>query len=99
MSHRRIKNIDFDDDDLDEYDEDDYGEEELSPEDQEQMRQGKTKVREALGPDYANVGDKQIEDALWNYYYDIGKSVAYLKSQGPGRTEQNSVVLTRHRCS
>ncbi|KAK7517896.1 uncharacterized protein IWZ02DRAFT_489218 [Phyllosticta citriasiana] len=90
MSHRRIKNIDFDDDDdLDEYDEDDYGEEELSPEDQEQMRQGKTKVREALGPDYANVGDKQIEDALWNYYYDIGKSVAYLKNaHKPAQTKK-----------
>lgn len=45
------------------------------------MRLGKTKVREALGPDYANVADKHIEDALWNYYYDIGKSVSYLKSE------------------
>ncbi|KAK8190064.1 elongation factor EF-1 alpha subunit [Phyllosticta capitalensis] len=80
MSHRRVKNIDFDDDDIDDYEEDDYGEEELSPEDQEQMRLGKTKVREALGPDYANVADKHIEDALWNYYYDIGKSVSYLKN-------------------
>lgn len=27
MSHRRVKNIDFDDDDIDDYEEDDYGEE------------------------------------------------------------------------
>ncbi|KAK8182412.1 P-loop containing nucleoside triphosphate hydrolase protein [Phyllosticta citribraziliensis] len=44
------------------------------------MRLGKTKVREALGSDFTNIGDKQIEDALWNYYYDIEKSVTHLKN-------------------
>ncbi|KAK8157749.1 hypothetical protein BKA80DRAFT_207314 [Phyllosticta citrichinensis] len=90
MSHRRIKNIDFDDDDIDDYEEDDYGEEGEggAPLRRHQMRLGKTKVREALGPDFTNIGDKQIEDALWNYYYDIEKSVTYLKSQGHGRGGQ-----------
>ena len=51
----------------------------------EQLRQGTTKVREALGPDYSAVSNKQIEEALWNYYYDVAKSVSYLKSeQSPG---------------
>ena len=46
------------------------------------MRQGKTKVREALGTVYT-VPDRAIEDALWNYYYDISKTVSYLKSRRP----------------
>lgn len=70
----------YDDDDLydDEYDEDEAGEEELSPEDQEQMRLGTVKVRQELGSSY-KVSDKAIHDALWNYYYDVAKSVAHLK--------------------
>lgn len=47
----------------------------------EQMRQGTIKVREALGAEYSNISNKQIEEALWNYYYDVGKSVTYLKSE------------------
>ncbi|KAF4541878.1 Elongation factor TU GTP binding domain-containing protein [Lasiodiplodia theobromae] len=80
MSHRRVKDIAYDDEDI--YDEDDYdeGEEELTEEDKEQMRQGTIKVREALGAEYSNISNKQIEEALWNYYYDIGKSVTYLKN-------------------
>lgn len=45
------------------------------------MRQGTAKVREALGPDSPNITNKQIEEALWNYYYDVAKSVTYLKSE------------------
>ncbi|KAF2098277.1 hypothetical protein NA57DRAFT_66631 [Rhizodiscina lignyota] len=83
MAHRRVKNIDYDDDEVDDYDQEEYGQEgegeELSPEDQEQMRQGTIKVREALGSDY-QASDKVIQDALWNYYYDVGKSVSYIKN-------------------
>ncbi|KAF2239740.1 hypothetical protein EV356DRAFT_499952 [Viridothelium virens] len=82
MSNRRVKDIAYDADDVEDYDDDDdYAQdEELSPEDQEQMRQGKIKVREALGNAYS-VPDREIEDALWNYYYDISKTVSYLKDQ------------------
>ena len=45
----------------------------------EQMRRGTTDVRAALG-DSGDISDRQIQDALWHYYYDVGKSVAYLKS-------------------
>lgn len=84
MSNRRVKSLALDEDDYDDYDEydDDYqegGDDELSPEDREQMRQGTIKVREALGPAFP-VSDKDVQEALWHYYYDIGKSVAYLKS-------------------
>jgi elongation factor 1 alpha-like protein len=83
MSNRRVKSLAYDDDDLnDGYDDDDYDEaddNELSPEDKEQMRQGTIKVRSALGPDFPAT-DVEIQEALWNYYYDVAKSVAYLKS-------------------
>lgn len=79
MSNRRVKSLDYDEDDFDEYEEeyDDGGE--LSAEDQEKMRIGTAKVKEALGNDYS-LPDSEIQDALWNYYYDVGKSVSYLKS-------------------
>ncbi|QSZ36261.1 hypothetical protein DSL72_007387 [Monilinia vaccinii-corymbosi] len=58
--------------------------EELSEEDQEQMRQGTIKVREILPADSSNITDKQIQEALWHYYYDVEKSIAYLlKPQTP----------------
>ena len=45
----------------------------------EQMREGTIKVRDVLGPDIA-VTDKEIQDSLWHYYYDIEKTVTYLLS-------------------
>lgn len=45
----------------------------------EQMREGTMKVRDALGPDIA-VTDKEIQDSLWHYYYDVAKTVTYLLS-------------------
>lgn len=47
----------------------------------EQLRLGTVKVKEALGPSI-QVSDGEIEEALWHYYYDVGKSVTYLKSKG-----------------
>lgn len=83
MSNKRVKSLATDDDvfDDDEYD-DEYGDEqeELTEQDRQQLRQGTVKVREALGPAYL-IPDKDIHDALWNYYYDIGKTVSWLKSE------------------
>ncbi|KIV83257.1 translation elongation factor Tu [Exophiala sideris] len=90
MSNRRVKSLAFEDDGYDDDDYDDFdggddnldngGDSELSPEDKEQMRLGSIKVREALGPTIA-VSEKEIEETLWHYYYDVGKSVDYLKNQ------------------
>jgi len=90
MSNRRVKSLaleddGYDDDDYDEYDggDDNFdhgGDSELSPEDKEQMRLGTIKVREALGSAIP-VSDKEIQETLWHYYYDVGKSVVYLKSK------------------
>lgn len=72
---------DYDSDDLVDYDEGDYGEgeDELSPEDKVAMSQGTADVQKALGDDANKVTAKQIQDALWHYFYDIEKSVSYLK--------------------
>jgi elongation factor 1 alpha-like protein len=43
------------------------------------MQIGTRKVREALNSSIS-ISDAQIQEALWHYYYDIGKSVTYLKS-------------------
>ncbi|KAF7892059.1 hypothetical protein EAF00_008361 [Botryotinia globosa] len=80
--HKFVKAMALDYDDADDIYEEDYDEEEagqeLSEEDQEQMREGTIKVREILPADSTNFTDKQIQEALWHYYYDIEKSVTYL---------------------
>ncbi|KAK5013870.1 hypothetical protein LTR60_003638 [Cryomyces antarcticus] len=74
--HRRVKDIAYDDEELEDYSEDEYDDEG----EEGQMREGTTKVRDALGPG-SSVSDKEIQDALWHYYYDVAKSVSFLKSR------------------
>jgi elongation factor 1 alpha-like protein len=84
----RTRNVDYDDDDV--YDDDDYYEDEagdaaggdgMTEDDKEQMRVGTIRVREALGDVSDFTSDEQIQEALWHYYYDVGKSVSYLKNK------------------
>lgn len=80
----RTRNVDYEDDVA--YDDDDYSEEEeagddLPEDDKEQMRTGTIHVREALGEFEVGISDAQIQEALWHYYYDVGKSVSYLKNK------------------
>lgn len=87
MSNRRVKSLGYNDDDLD-YDEEfedeyDDGQEEVSPEDKEQLRLGTIEVRKILGSGY-QATDAEIQDALWNYYYDIAKTVTFIKSKQKG---------------
>lgn len=35
-------------------------------------------MRDALGPQASKVTTAQIQEALWHYFYDVDKSVAYL---------------------
>lgn len=42
------------------------------------MRLNTPKVRAQLPANAKHVTDKQIEESLWHYYYDVGKSVDYL---------------------
>lgn len=72
----------LDDDYDDEYAEGQHvGEEDgLTAEDKEKLGLGTVQVRRALGQAYASLPDKEIHDTLWHYYYDVAKSVTYLKS-------------------
>jgi elongation factor 1 alpha-like protein len=82
MSKHRIKNVSLGDDlydDLDDYEEDQEEAETLTAEDKEKLRLGTLQVREALAGVPAS--DNEIQDALWHYYYDVGKSVTYIKSR------------------
>jgi elongation factor 1 alpha-like protein len=83
--HQRAKNIDYDDDGL--YSDEEYYEEEsgtagdgMTDEDKEQMRICTGIVREALDSGL-DVTDAQIQESLWHYYYDVDKTVTYLKSK------------------
>jgi len=90
MTGHRAKDLGYDEDDLGYSDEDYYegegtadaGEDGLTAEDAEQMRIGTASVREALGDELSGfITDNQIQEALWHYYYDVAKSVTYLKSE------------------
>ncbi|OQE47367.1 hypothetical protein PENCOP_c001G02677 [Penicillium coprophilum] len=78
MSRHRIKDVDYDDDDL--YDEDDVLED---PEEQEFLQQCTTAVLQQLGAGQPSVTatKQEVEDALWHYYNDIEKSVNYLRGK------------------
>jgi hypothetical protein len=45
------------------------------------MRLGTIAVREALPPNTSHITDKEIQESLWHYYYDVEKSVAYIVSK------------------
>jgi elongation factor 1 alpha-like protein len=47
----------------------------------EQMRLGTIAVREVLPAATTQITDKEIQESLWHYYYDIEKTVAYLLSK------------------
>ncbi|EXJ92949.1 elongation factor 1-alpha [Capronia epimyces CBS 606.96] len=94
MSNRRVKSLAIDEDDYDDFEDyDDDDDEDLSPEDKEQLRQGTIKVREALGSAFPST-DKEIHESLWHYYYDVGKTVTYLKSTA-SNTEAFIHLLTQ----
>jgi hypothetical protein len=44
------------------------------------MRQGTIDVRAALPSTASHITDKQIQESLWHYYYDVEKTVKYLVS-------------------
>jgi elongation factor 1 alpha-like protein len=66
---------------MDEYEGYSEEEDELSPEDRALLTQGTADVQAALGVEASKVTVAQIEEALWHYYYDVDKSVAYLTSK------------------
>ncbi|KAI5866182.1 P-loop containing nucleoside triphosphate hydrolase protein [Durotheca rogersii] len=82
--HQAYRNYDYEND-INEYDGDGDGYsdegEELSPEDRAQMDAGTDEIRASLGSESSKVTTQQIQEALWHYYYDVDKSIAYLISK------------------
>ncbi|KAL2755588.1 hypothetical protein ACRALDRAFT_1064360 [Sodiomyces alcalophilus JCM 7366] len=80
--HQAVRNLDYAAV-LDEYDADyaDHDEEDdqFTAEDREALRKGTEDVRDALGEDTGKVSTEQIQEALWHYFYDVDKTVAYLR--------------------
>jgi elongation factor 1 alpha-like protein len=86
---QRVKNIDYDEDDI--YsEEDEYHEEEQThtAEDRENFNSLTPVVQAELTEAGLQASDREIQDALWHYYWDVGKSVAYLKNTRTPRTPQ-----------
>ncbi|KAG0044246.1 HBS1-like protein [Gryganskiella cystojenkinii] len=75
--HRNVRNLDIDDVLDDGYDENDYAEEQtMTTEEQAQMTDATEEVKTMLGG--AKVSIKEIQDALWYYYFDVDQAAVYL---------------------
>ncbi|KAI5807426.1 P-loop containing nucleoside triphosphate hydrolase protein [Peziza echinospora] len=86
--HQNIRNMNLADElgDYDyDYDSGDYEGEEMSEDDKIQMKIALSKVRAVIGSEIPGLSDKKIEDTLWDYYYDVEKTVNYiLNTYRPG---------------
>ncbi|KAL8995476.1 MAG: hypothetical protein Q9188_006795 [Gyalolechia gomerana] len=76
--HKLVKKMALDDE-LDDFDGADY-EDDFDGADEPRLQKGLIEVRAVLGPTVL-VSDKDIEDSLWHYYYDVEKTVNYLLEQ------------------
>lgn len=80
MSKHRIKAFALDDE-YDDYDEEyEEGGDELTAEDREQLLAGTVAVRAELGDGFPAT-DKDIQGSLWHTYYDVARTVTFLKSE------------------
>ena len=89
---QRVKKIDYDEDDF--YSEE---EEEANPEAEQESYTDDDRhnfatltpvVRAELDEAGLQASDREIEEALWHYYWDVGKSVAYLKNSRTPRAQE-----------
>ncbi|KAI9887732.1 MAG: Hsp70 suppressor, GTPase facilitates ribosomal subunit dissociation [Watsoniomyces obsoletus] len=83
--HRLVKGLDLEDELTDfaggdgDDDYEDGAETEMTEEDKVQMQRCTTQVRNAFDPNMPPLSDKEIQDSLWYYYYDVGKTVHWLQ--------------------
>jgi elongation factor 1 alpha-like protein len=99
-SHKRVKDIDYDEDDLYSGDEDDYdnaGGDGLTEEDKDNFATLTPVVRAELDEAGLQVETKEIEDALWHYFWDVGKSVTYLKNAKQPKTPAAKTQPTKEK--
>ncbi|KAK9466361.1 hypothetical protein V1512DRAFT_263450 [Lipomyces arxii] len=74
-----MSKYDYEDDMFDEDEQGEENEDDLSPEDQKQMNNAIKLVSKTVKG--TSVTDAQIRDAVWNYYFDVDKSVKFLQDQ------------------
>ncbi|KAK3686479.1 hypothetical protein LTR37_019764 [Vermiconidia calcicola] len=86
----RMKNIEYDEDDLYAEDEEVDGEEEqaYTDEDRQNFDDLTPVVRAELDEAGLQASDREIEEALYYYYWDVGKSVVHLKHARTPRPQQ-----------
>jgi elongation factor 1 alpha-like protein len=84
---QRVKNIDYDDDELYDDEDEQYEEDGYTDEDRNNFATLTPVVQAELDEAGLQASNKEIEDALWHYYWDVGKSVAYLKNTRTPRTD------------
>ncbi len=85
---QRVKNIDYDEDDVYSEEEEYHEEPSYTDEDRESFTALTPVVRAELQESGLQASDKEIEEALWHYYWHVGKSVAYLKNSRTPRPQQ-----------
>jgi len=99
-SHKRVKDIDYDEDDLYSGDEEDYDNaagDGLTDEDRHNFSTLTPVVRAELDEAGFQVETKEIEDALWHYFWDVGKSVSYLKNAKQPKTPATKTPPTKEK--
>jgi elongation factor 1 alpha-like protein len=99
-SHKRVKDIEYDEDDMYSGDEEDYdnaGGDGFTDEDRENFSTLTPVVRAELDEAGFHVENKEIEDALWHYFWDVGKSVTYLKNAKQPKTPAAKTQPTKEK--
>ncbi|KAF9958967.1 HBS1-like protein [Mortierella alpina] len=92
--HRNVRNLDLDDVLDDGYDEEDYAEEQaMTSEEQAQMAEATGEVQAMLGG--AKVTVKEIQDALWYYYFDVDQAAVYLIDELAKKQKAASAVVKK----
>ncbi|KAM0723751.1 hypothetical protein Q7P37_000741 [Cladosporium fusiforme] len=98
--HKRVKDIDYDDDDIYSGDEEEYdntGDDGLTAEDRQNFSTLTPVVRAELDEAGVQAENKEIEDALWHYFWDVGKSVTYLKNAKQPKTPSAKSVTPKEK--
>ena len=95
-STRRVKNVDFDDDEDDYFYSDEEGgahdtqDAAYTAEDADNFRTLTPVVKAELEEAGFQASNREIQDALWDNYWDVSKSVAYLKNSRTPRKPQQT---------
>ena len=81
----------------DEEDNDNAGGDGFTDEDRENFSTLTPVVRAELDEAGFQVENKEIEDALWHYFWDVGKSVTYLKNAKQPKTPAAKTQPTKEK--